>query len=209
MLICESYLLVFIWSETYSCCEKVDGIMRYSCLQINYFSCILLFYKDIFTIIIFVIIIINHVYCILDLTHLFLVPYICVSESGQHWFRWWLVPYSAPSHYLNQCWVIVNWTIVNWTAILSRGYELIRSESRLTTLLHVPFETVLSEGYIRISTTPNTGFSFWIFVGHPSLRLTWPCHLSVQGWSKVIGLFSSFIFPWLIFWGNVWFSTRY
>ena len=44
-----------------------------------------------------------------SLTHLPLVPYICVSESGQHWFRRWLLAYSAPSHYLNQCWVIVNW----------------------------------------------------------------------------------------------------
>ena len=29
-------------------------------------------------------------------------------ESGQQWFRKWLVAYSAPSHYLNQIWVIVN-----------------------------------------------------------------------------------------------------
>ena len=40
-------------------------------------------------------------------------PHICVSESGQHWFRWWRVAYSAPSHYLNQCWVIVTWTLRN------------------------------------------------------------------------------------------------
>ena len=36
---------------------------------------------------------------------------MCVNESGQHEFRKWLVAYSAPSHYLNQCWVIVNWTL--------------------------------------------------------------------------------------------------
>ena len=47
------------------------------------------------------------------LTHLSLVPHICVNEPGQHWFRWWLVAYSAPSHYLNQCWLIVNWTLRN------------------------------------------------------------------------------------------------
>ena len=47
------------------------------------------------------------------LTHLPLVQHICVSESGQQWFRWWLVIYSGPSHYLNQCWVIVNWTLRN------------------------------------------------------------------------------------------------
>ena len=33
-----------------------------------------------------------------------LLPHVYVSESGQHWFRQWLVAYSAPSHYLNQCW---------------------------------------------------------------------------------------------------------
>ena len=47
------------------------------------------------------------------LTHLPLVPHICVSESGQHWFRWWPVVYSAQSHYLNQCCVLVNWTLGN------------------------------------------------------------------------------------------------
>ena len=47
------------------------------------------------------------------LTHLPLVPHICVSESGQHWSRQWLVAYSAPSHYLDQSWIIVNWTLKN------------------------------------------------------------------------------------------------
>ena len=27
-----------------------------------------------------------------------------------HWFKQWLVAWTAPSHYLNQCWNIVNWT---------------------------------------------------------------------------------------------------
>ena len=49
----------------------------------------------------------------LCLTHFPLVTHIWVSESGQHWFRQWLVAYSAPSHYLNQCWFIVNWTFTN------------------------------------------------------------------------------------------------
>ena len=31
----------------------------------------------------------------------------------QHWFREWLVAGSAPSHYLHQCWNIVNWTLGN------------------------------------------------------------------------------------------------
>ena len=50
------------------------------------------------------------------------MPHICVSELGQHWFRWWLVAWSAPSHYLNQCWVTVDWVLRNkfqWNFILT------------------------------------------------------------------------------------------
>ena len=47
------------------------------------------------------------------LNHFLLVLHICVSESSHHWFRWWFVAYSAPSQYLNQCFVIVNWTLSN------------------------------------------------------------------------------------------------
>ena len=42
-----------------------------------------------------------------------IVPHICVSEFGLHWFRLCLVAYSAPSHCLNKCWVIVSWAIGN------------------------------------------------------------------------------------------------
>ena len=48
-----------------------------------------------------------------ELTHLPVVTHICVNESGQHWLRQWCVAYAVPSHYLNQCWVIVNWTLRN------------------------------------------------------------------------------------------------
>ena len=33
--------------------------------------------------------------------------------SNHHRFRYWLVAWSAPSHYLNQCRNIVNWTLEN------------------------------------------------------------------------------------------------
>ena len=33
--------------------------------------------------------------------------------TNHHWFRWWLVTWTAPSHYLNHCWNIVNWTLGN------------------------------------------------------------------------------------------------
>ena len=41
------------------------------------------------------------------------MPHISVSELDHHWFRLWLVACSAPSHYLTQCWFIVNWTLGN------------------------------------------------------------------------------------------------
>ena len=67
------------------------------------------------------------------LTHLSLVPHICVGEVGHHWFRQWLVACSAPSHYLNQCWLIVNWTPGNtsqWNLILrSFSFEKIHLKS--------------------------------------------------------------------------------
>ena len=48
-----------------------------------------------------------------SLTHWGQVTHICVSQAYHHWFRWWLVAWPAPSHYLNQCWNIVNWTLGN------------------------------------------------------------------------------------------------
>ena len=47
------------------------------------------------------------------LTHHPQVTHICVGELGQHWFRKWPGAKKASSHYLNQCWFIVNWTIMN------------------------------------------------------------------------------------------------
>ena len=41
------------------------------------------------------------------------VTHVCVNKQGYHWIRYWFVACSVPSHYLNQCWLIINWTI--WT----------------------------------------------------------------------------------------------
>ena len=35
------------------------------------------------------------------------------QQINHHWFRQWHVAWTAPSHYLNQCWNIVNWTLGN------------------------------------------------------------------------------------------------
>ena len=32
----------------------------------------------------------------------------CLSDLGHHWFRWWIVAYSALSHYLYQCRCVAN-----------------------------------------------------------------------------------------------------
>ena len=61
-----------------------------------------------------------------SVSHLTLVLHICVCELGQHWFRWWLVAYSAQSHYLKQCCVIVNWTLRNkllWNFIKIQNFS--------------------------------------------------------------------------------------
>ena len=41
------------------------------------------------------------------------VTHICVSKINHHWSREWFVAWSAPSHYLNQCWIIVHWNLKN------------------------------------------------------------------------------------------------
>ena len=38
---------------------------------------------------------------------------IYASVNKHHWFKQWLVVWSAPSHYLNQSWNIVNWILRN------------------------------------------------------------------------------------------------
>ena len=45
------------------------------------------------------------------LTNLPLVPHIYVDKLIRNCFRQWLFACSAPSHYLNQCWLVVNRTL--------------------------------------------------------------------------------------------------
>ena len=47
------------------------------------------------------------------LAHWGRVAHTCVRSLIHHWLRLWLAAYSAPSHYLNQCWNIDNWTLRN------------------------------------------------------------------------------------------------
>ena len=80
----------------------------------------------------------------IGLPHWNQVAHICVSKLDHHWFRWWLVAWSAPSHYLKQWWYIVNWiprnklqwnfnrsidrqwqvnSVIDWLALLRGWYQ--------------------------------------------------------------------------------------
>ena len=61
----------------------------------------------------------NRLQFVFCFNHLLLVSHICVSESGQHWFGWWLIAYSAPGHCSGQCWAIVNWNMLQWNFFLN------------------------------------------------------------------------------------------
>ena len=73
--------------------------------------------------------------------------------SNQHWFRQWLVACSAPSHYQNQCWNIVNKTLRNklqW--IFSRNSNIFIQENA--------FESVVCEK-VAILSRPQWVNSLW------------------------------------------------
>ena len=58
--------------------------------------------------------------------------------TNHHWFRQWLVAWTAPSHYLNQCWNIVNWTLtikLQWN--FNRNLNIFIQENALE---HVVYE---------------------------------------------------------------------
>ena len=54
---------------------------------------------------------------------------------GQHCFRLWLVASLAPSHYLNQCWLIINWTRRNkyqWKLIKIQFFSFDKMHLKMT-----------------------------------------------------------------------------
>ena len=71
-----------------------------------------------------------------------LVPHICVSESGQHWFRQWLAAYSAPSLCLSHWWGIVNWrlgTIFSEILIKIRNFSFTKKHKKILSVRWWPF----------------------------------------------------------------------
>ena len=85
------------------------------------------------------------------------VPNLRIRESGRRWFRQWLVAYSAPNHYLNQCRIIVNWTLSNkfqWSFSQNTKLFFTKMYLKVSTAKWRPFyrgeDELISKG-IRIS----------------------------------------------------------
>ena len=143
------------------------------------------------------------------LNHHPLVPHICVNEWCQHWLKWWPVACSAPSHYLNQCWFIVNWTLRNklqrnsnqntklsthgngyknivseMAAICPRGDELSWVLSNMQYYVMIPFDlfTCLVSCIL---------FSDWI-VPYTGLMLTHTYHSYANQFPWTLGISRSF-----------------
>ena len=77
-----------------------------------------------------------------------MTTHLSYSEWARHWFRKWLVAYSAPGHYLNQCWVIVkckafhSWKCM-WKSRLRNCGHLVQGElSEAAVDIRVPFDGV-------------------------------------------------------------------
>ena len=75
------------------------------------------------------------------LTHCSLVTPCGITDLGQHLFRWWFVTCSAPSHYLNQCWLTVSMTLTNLSeiGIKLQKFSLIKMYLKMLSLKWLPF----------------------------------------------------------------------
>ena len=91
---------------------------------------------------------------------------------GQHWFKWWLVAGSAPNHYLNLCWLIVNWTLRNkLQGNSNRNTKLFISENAFENVV-CEMAAILSRGrWVNKSSPINSfyGISYKMF----SLTQSW------------------------------------
>ena len=110
----------------------------------------------------------------------------CTSKLCYHWIIQWLVACSAPSHYLNQCWIIVQKTLGNKTLQwnFNRNSNIFIEENAFKTLLwrhngrddvsnHQPHDCLLNRSFRRRSKKTSklrvTGF-----VSPVNSPLKWP-----------------------------------
>ena len=69
---------------------------------------------------------------VLNVTCCFLFFTICVLLCDNKTYTMMLVAYSAPSHYLDQCWIVVNWNIRN-----NLQWKLIKVQKFSFTKMHL------------------------------------------------------------------------
>ena len=115
------------------------------------------------------------------LTHLPLVPYICVMESGQYWIRWWLGAYSEPCHYLNQYRVVVNWTLrKNFSEILIKiqNFSFMEMHMKISSGEWRPYcpgrDELINRQHQRHS--PKTSSSHPVWIHDQTTEFRWRSH---------------------------------
>ena len=92
------------------------------------------------------------------------MPHICVCELCLHW----LVTCLAPSHCLNQCWLIVNWTLWNklqWNWNQNSNFSFLKMYLKMLSAKWRPF---CSGRWVNIKSTRHfclvwlkISFLFW------------------------------------------------
>ena len=85
----------------------------------------------------------------LVLAHLPLVLHICVGEMDQHWFMWWLVAFSAPSHYLNLLSIVPLGTNFSETSIKIQNFSFMKMHLKISSAKRQPFYPRIDE--IKVS----------------------------------------------------------
>ena len=111
---------------------------------------------------------------------------------NQHWFRQWLVAWPAPSHYLNQCWDIVNWTLRNklqWN--FNRNQFIFIQENALETIVcetaSIPSRPQWVKGEIPLNISKKGRCVHWKGV------IQYKCHVRLcQIWKDLPPFFPKF-----------------
>ena len=117
-----------------------------------------------------------------ELTHWGRVTHKCVTKVSHHWLKKGLVAYSAPSHYLNQCWFIVNWcfrNIIQWNFSLQN--KIFIQGNAFENVVCETMDILSPPQCINPSSTETDYFRRWLLM--PWL-LALPGHLQQWYWYK-------------------------
>ena len=103
-----------------------------------------------------------------SLNHWGRVMHTCVNKLCHHWFRYWFVAWSAPSHHLNHCGYIDDWTprnIFMWNSnknkMISMHENAFENVCEMATILSRP--RCVNTDSLRITTIPlNMNWGIWL-----------------------------------------------